>query len=194
MNRVTHRNWWKFIAVVEQYSFQTFYWTVYEQAPIWGALVYSNFVKKSKYVWAITQRMRLWNGVKTCKTQMSFSNLVTLQVGSSKCHSLSREVKSSAFSLVSPILQIKSSISYWLGKCGSLLVLASSKSTSLPSSSEALALESDSSMGGLGIGKSSHVTLEQLRMVCWGKQYFFCLCFFCSGTHLPCKNSSQLDG
>jgi len=26
-------------------------------------------------------------------------------------------------------------------------------------------------------------------MVCWGKQYFFCLCFFCSGTRLPCKNS-----
>ena len=92
---------------------------------------------------------------KLAKLKCRFLYLVALQVGSSKCHSLSREVKSSAFSLVSPTLRIKSSISWRLGKCGSLLVLASSKSASLPSSSEALALESGSSMGGLGIGKSS---------------------------------------
>ena len=117
--------------------------------------------------------MRLRNGKKVCKVQMVFSILGYLALGSSKCRSFNRTAKSKVLHFTWSVPNLGSSHSF-VAEWKNEVLPALSKSASLSSSENVLVLEDKCKISGSGMGKNLYnVALEQLKIVCSGKQSFF---------------------
>ena len=88
--------------------------TVYEEMPIIQFMTNTQLLKQQVI------RETLTNFTKTYFQYLScfFLTTVVRQLLSKRFHSISHNVRSSVLDFVSPRSQIKSSSSYWFGKCG----------------------------------------------------------------------------